>query len=341
MKRPLSKATPRIAEDESPGPMDAVLPAQPAERACDRECLAAVVDAYLQAMVAHDPSRAPFADTVKFTENTSALPLSEGLWLTSTGIEPYRILVLDPETSQAAYVGVVKEHGREVLLAARIKAPQGRITEVETVVARDLAMLKNLKTPRAAINAPRAPSERVSRDELIALANAYFDGIEQSDGKIIPFDPECNRLENGLQTTNNPGLMEEMAAARASRTGGTAPTPMPRTQMPPPDAARAPMPQDCEGQISSGLMSFITRVRPRYGYVIDEVTGTIFGMFMFVHRGDSTVSKLKDGSEAPSPFGGQPWNMQMAELFKTRNGRIWMVEAIGTPLPYGARTGWE
>ena len=313
--------------------------ARPAAPGCDRACLTGVVDAYLQAMVAHDPRRAPFARGAKFTENTSILPFSEGLWLTATAIDPYRILVLDPETAQAAYVGVVREHGREVLLAARIKAPGGRIAEVETVVARDLAMMKNLRTPRAPIMAPLAPGERVPRDRLIAAANAYFDGIEQSNGRIIPFDKDCNRLKNGLQTTNNPDLMAELAAARARQTGGSAPTPLPRVQASAPP--RAPMPRDCEGQIDSGAMGFISKVTPRRGYVVDEVTGTVFGLFMFVHRGDATDIRLKDGSTMPSPFGGQPWNMQMAELFKTRRGRIWLVEAIGTPLPFGARTGWE
>lgn len=318
--------------------------AQPAAPSCDRACLTGVVDAYLKAMVAHDPSQAPFAAGARFTENTSILPLSDGLWLTSTAIDPYRILVLDPETAQVAYVGVVREHGRPVLLAARFKAPGGRITEVETVVARDLRMMKNLQTPRPQIMAALPPAERMSRYRLIADANAYFDGIERSDGNIIPFDKECNRLENGLQTTNNPGLMAELAGAGERPTGGSAPTPLPRVTMPAPDPAAAPArprPQDCAGQIDSGAMSFISKVQPRRGFVVDEETGTVFGLFMFVHRGDSTEVRLKDGTVTPNPFGGQPWNMQMAELFKTRNGRIWMVEAIGTPLPYGARMGWE
>ena len=34
---------------------------------CDRECLEGFVDQYLAAMVAHDPSRAPFAENARYT----------------------------------------------------------------------------------------------------------------------------------------------------------------------------------------------------------------------------------------------------------------------------------
>jgi hypothetical protein len=37
---------------------------------CDRTCLKGLVDSYLAALVAHDPSRVPIARDVKFVENT-------------------------------------------------------------------------------------------------------------------------------------------------------------------------------------------------------------------------------------------------------------------------------
>ena len=41
---------------------------------CSRACLEGTVNQYLSAMVAHDASRAPFAKTLKFTENAVKLP---------------------------------------------------------------------------------------------------------------------------------------------------------------------------------------------------------------------------------------------------------------------------
>ena len=57
--------------------------------ACDRACLEGIVNQYLNAMVAHDASKAPMAKNVKFTENVAKLPFTAGLWYTSTGLGDY------------------------------------------------------------------------------------------------------------------------------------------------------------------------------------------------------------------------------------------------------------
>ena len=56
-----------------------------AERAkCDRACLDQTVDAYIAAMVAHNPSQVAFAKDVKFVENTVPMKPGEGLWKTAS-----------------------------------------------------------------------------------------------------------------------------------------------------------------------------------------------------------------------------------------------------------------
>jgi hypothetical protein len=40
-----------------------------------------------------------------------------------------------------------------------------------------------------------APSERRSRDELITVANSYFEGLEKATDKYTPFDKDCTRME--------------------------------------------------------------------------------------------------------------------------------------------------
>ena len=51
---------------------------------CDRACLDKTVDAYIAAMVAHDPSKVAFAPDVKFVENTVPMKPGEGLWKTAS-----------------------------------------------------------------------------------------------------------------------------------------------------------------------------------------------------------------------------------------------------------------
>jgi len=60
---------------------------------CDRQCLEGFVDQYLTAMVAHDTSRAPFAENVRYTENAEEITfanISEGLWTKATGLGDYK-----------------------------------------------------------------------------------------------------------------------------------------------------------------------------------------------------------------------------------------------------------
>ena len=118
---------------------------------CDRECLKSMADRYLEAMVAHDASKAPFTENVIFTENTVRLPLTEGLWFTSSGLGDFKIYICDLQQGQVAWVGSVKEHEKPVILSLRLKVVNQRITEAETIVIRDVDE-KNLENFR--ITAP-------------------------------------------------------------------------------------------------------------------------------------------------------------------------------------------
>jgi hypothetical protein len=289
---------------------------------CDRACLTGITDQYLAAMVAHDASKAPFARDVKYTENAAKLPLTDGLWFTSTGLTDYKIYLADPQGSAAAFIGVVNDHNvpgqpdKPTILALRLKVANRQITQAEAVVVRGVgaANLGNLKTPRPTIMQTLEPSERRSRAELIKATNLYFDGIEKLNGDIVPFDDECNRLENGMRTAGPPLT----AVAPGGR--GT---------------------QRCVDGFNSGVFAVITAVQPRRVLVVDEEKGLTFGVYMFQHKGLNTI-QAKDGGTRPAPyFNGNPVTMPMAEMFKIKNGNIRDVEAIGIQLPYGMGSGWE
>lgn len=315
-----------------------------ASLSCDRSCLEGLLSSYLFAMVAHDPAQVPLAEGARFTENTVELDFDNGLWTTATGVGDYRITAVDPATGQIAYAGVVHEHGRPVLLSLRIRAEGRRIAEAESVVARSVRHFRNLQTPRPGMLQSLDPADRSSRAAMLAQVDGYFDGMVESNSRLVAFTSDCDRLENGLQTTNNPGLAAELAEASG---GAAAPAIQPLiSRQEAPVTAPAPggsgaLSSGCSAQFDTGAFGFISSVEPRRGLVVDEEKGIAFGLFRFNHRGLSPEIRLKNGNTMPDPFGGQPWSMQIAEFFKFRDGRIWLIEAIGTPLPYGAPTGWE
>src|SRR5262245_35348844 len=88
---------------------------------CDRACLAGVMTAYLDSLVAHDASKAPLAANVRFTEDAKELRVGEGLWKTASKLRPFRTDFLDVATGTAATHAVVEENGTPVLFAARLK----------------------------------------------------------------------------------------------------------------------------------------------------------------------------------------------------------------------------
>ena len=62
---------------------------------CDRSCLSGMITQYIDALVAHDPSKLPLADNVRFTEDSKLLKPGEGLWKTVTTKGRFRQDYLD------------------------------------------------------------------------------------------------------------------------------------------------------------------------------------------------------------------------------------------------------
>ena len=291
---------------------------------CDRACLEGMVNQYLSAMVAHDPSKAPFAKNAVFTEDTVKLPLKEGLWFTSTGLGDYKFYVSDLQSGQVGFVGTVKEHDKPVLMALRLKIVDRQITEAESIVARTIneKNLSNLRTAPPALSQPLPPPERVARQELVRLSNLYFDAIEKSDGSLVPWDPECYRFENGILTAS-PQPAKAQPAPSAARSGQQNPIPSGST---------------CSDGLSSGMLKTIYNIRPRRTPIVDEERGTTWGMYCFNHRGVLNV-QLRDGKTVPS-YAPTPETIVIAEVFKIKKGRIRDIVAIGTRVPFGLGDGW-
>src|SRR5215203_2195965 len=78
--------------------------------ACDKACLQGIADAYLAALVAHDPSKAAIASNAKFTEQAQPMPIGQGqLWkLTTEGPTTFRIPVADPVSGQIGLIAMIK-----------------------------------------------------------------------------------------------------------------------------------------------------------------------------------------------------------------------------------------
>src|SRR5215813_908730 len=193
---------------------------------CNRACLENVVDQYLTALVAHDPKRLPLSKDVMYTENDQVIEIGDAFWKTVEGRGKYTHIFADPEFGQVAYMGTMREAGAPLLMSMRLRIELGRITEVETVLFRpgggepnNIAEMDKPFKPEEMWFKSIPPAQRMSRQELIAVADGYFTGLQKNDGKGIngtgtyPFTNDCHRIENGAPTTNVPRPANQPADA--------------------------------------------------------------------------------------------------------------------------------
>ncbi len=295
--------------------------------ACDRECLIGVAEQYLDALAARDARRLPLAGaTVKYTENGQRLTLGDGLWNSTTARGTYKLHVADVAAGQIVTFTTMREANLPITLALRLKVDGRRISEIETQVARAENAAKGfeaLGAPRPAFSRLTPPADRVSRAELVRVANMYFSGMQLNDGRgTYPFADDCDRIENGGKSTNAPGR------------GGAA-RPDPKT------ATGYSAMWTCREQFESGLLHFVSRIRDRRYVAVDEERGLVVAFVFFDHdAGASRTFKTPDGRTVTAgPV--TPWTWQIAEVFKVENGLLHEIEAILERVPYGMGSGWS
>jgi hypothetical protein len=303
---------------------------------CDRQCLVNMMQQYLAAMVKHDPKAAPFADAVKFTENAAAMPIGKGLWETvSGGPTSFQIYAADPVVQAAACLVIMKEKDKDVLLGARIKVVDGKISEAEHIRDFVNSSQPTLQKPRPGLIEDVPAAARMDRGELIKAGLAYYDALTGEDGKYAPFANDCERHENGgVAASSKP---PEPKAPPASNDPAAKPNPDLENMM----KSMALIPRTCEAQISAGVFAYITEINPRRLLVADVQKGLAVGFSMFQHDGHLKTMPIKGvpGLESMPGFPMQ-FNFPSVHFFKIRDGKIYEIETVGVSVPFGTKPGW-
>lgn len=184
--------------------------AAPVAANCDRACLIAILQNYLDALIAKDPSKLPVASPLKYTENGVEAKLGETLWKTASELVPdARLDFADPVEGQVATQLVVHENGTTpVLYMVRLKVVARQITEIEAMAVRRQGAANGFFNAMNLVPAPVflqtiEPAQRMSRDALEALTQEYLDYLEgKKRGSDLPFDMGCKRYENGQATAS-------------------------------------------------------------------------------------------------------------------------------------------
>jgi len=274
----------------------------------DQAALEATADLYRAAYVKRDSSLVPISKSIRFTENNVEMAFPDASWDTVTAEVGPALTFSDIVTGNVGIFTAVMQNDTPGYLAARLKVVNGLITEIEHM----------LSTPRFVSGPPTPfgditklahdpefsqalkPSERVSREEMVALADGYFSTLAQNTGALkTRFGPNCHRIENG----------KELA----------------------PDGA--------DKGFKLGVYRFNERVRDREYFLVDEERGLVMSRAFIDHKGVMDQYTLTDGTTRRSPF-REPHTWSVLELFKVKNGALGPIEAVFIGVPYYLRSPW-
>jgi hypothetical protein len=294
---------------------------------CNRACLEGLVNQYLTAVVAHNPSTLPLSKDVVYTENNQVLDIGDGYWKTAEGRGAYSHYFADPEGGQVAYMGTMKEAGGLLLLSLRLRIELGRITEIESVYFKPGGGGPNN------INAmdPYKPEDfwfksipvarRATRAELIATADSYFSGLQKNDGKGVngtgtyQFTDDCKRIENGSYT------------AGAAPNANTPPGGMDTNAM------------DCMTQFKLGYYFVVQAIHHRRYPVVDQERGIVWSHAIF-DQGTVNKGVLSNGKAFEFKGFNRPSSILVTEAFLIENNKIRRVEMVGNSAAYHMNSPW-
>jgi hypothetical protein len=280
-----------------------------------REALYAALDRYLEDLLARDHARLEWASDALVTENNVALEPGDGLWGTISALGPYDLRFADVETGQVALFTTVTETRDTSGACIRLGLRGTAIAEVETIVVRqadEALVFPDPKFERKPVMEAIVPeTERATRSQMIALADGYFSTLQLNDGTIrTKFHPGCNRIENGVQTTNNPDFFVPVAHL------------------------------SCEEQFRQGNYRYDDRLRGRRFPLVDEERGIVLAHGFIDHRGRLGEYELADGTMVTSPI-RRPHTFYLSEAFKIRQGAIEQIEANFITVPYHMPSPWD
>jgi hypothetical protein len=280
--------------------------------------LYAHADAYLGALAARDPSRLGWADQVHFSENNVQLMVGDGAWNTVSAVrDSYDLKIADPSTGQVAWFGIVEEHGHPAIMGLRLGLQGRMIAEVETVVCRSMEFgpfpcIDTYLAPRPRMLADVPQAQRRPRERLIAIANGYFDTLQLNDGTLFTeFTDDCDRVENGLQTTNNSTMPDYPIAAMG-----------------------------CADQFRLGQYIYDDRLRDRRYPLVDEEKGVVLAGGFIDHCGKVVDVTWTDGETRTKSVFHFPHSFALMEMFKITEGKIAGVEAVFVTVPYNMPSAW-
>lgn len=300
LQRPFG-SVPLMVAPNAPGPV------QP----CDAACLTGLANQYVDALVAQDGAKLPWADRVRYAENHVTIMVGDGTWATATAHGAAPLIVADARIGKVVWIGTVDDHGQPGFYAFELTARGNQIASVQALMRR-----KEGRPPFGdpvtfthdpAFAAPVADGKATPRAIMFGLAQAYFDA-QTGKGKAPGFDKGCMLIENGVAMTGN------LPATKAEK-------------------------GDCASSFARGLFQEFEVVRRRV-VAYDEARGLIVVAGVRDMPAEKTTFAATDGKSYKAEA-DYPRSAGFLTMFKIEGGAIARVETLATELPYLMPPPWQ
>lgn len=229
-----------------------------------------VAEQYRHAYARRDFAALPVSSAVRYTENNVELTFPDGSWDTITEEVGPALTFSDPRTGGVAVFTAIMMNDTPGFLTIRLKVRGGQITEIEHLLSTKRGV-SGPPTPfgdvrklhhQPVIGETVAAVGRGSREEVLAIADGYFQTLSRNDGVLhTTFADTCYRIENGYQAA----------------------------------------PKGAAADFLLGRYRFNERVR-REWLMVDESRGICLARGFIDHKGLMHKYELTDGSMRDSPF---------------------------------------
>ncbi len=170
----------------------------PQPEVCDTECLTANARSVMAAYVGNDWQSVNWADQVAYTENSVGIRIGESVWRTATAVDDNPLIVADPLTGKAVWIGRIEEHGQPAWAAMTVSAAGDKVGGIDAVIRRKEYGPPYAEPGSAPSYSALPQSQRSSREDMLAAADSFYAALNSQDGTVPEaFGENCNVALNG------------------------------------------------------------------------------------------------------------------------------------------------
>lgn len=284
----------------------ALLPSGVQAQNCDAGCMTDLANRFMDAMIRSDPKGLPWAERVRYAENSTRVRIGESSWVTIKTRSKAPLVVADPKNGHVVWAGMIDDHGQPGFYAMDMKIEGGRIAAVQSVIRRKEGRQPFgdpvTYAPDRKFAAIVPAKDRLARGKMLALADEYFAALRSNGATQLPgFDKDCVLIENAVPMTGN------LPAAK----GGDA---------------------SCEAALRRGLYGEYEAIRYQ-PVAVDEARGLVAAIGYRDLPGAQVSFTAKDGATYPAEA-KYPRTVGFVSILKIEGGKIARIETIANEIPY-------